>query len=167
MYNNQKAIFLDRDGVINFERGEYNWKLNDFIINKGIFESLKIFHDNDYLLFIISNQGGIAKGIYTKDDVFNLHQYLNKKLALNNITLNEIYFCPHHPNIENCICRKPDSLLFEKTIAKYNIDVNQSYMFGDKERDVLAAEKVGIKGILIPPNENILKYCERIIKSKI
>lgn len=160
---NRKAIFLDRDGVINQERGEYTFLLKDFIINDDVFETLKIWNDAGYLLIIISNQGGIGKGIYSHSDVQVLNEFLCLKFKENKIDWTEMYYCPHHPEYNGrCLCRKPGSILFEKAIAKYSIDVTRSFMIGDKERDILASEKTGIKGILIEANSSLKKILSLI-----
>ena len=151
-----KAIFLDRDGVINAERGEYTWQLEDFKFNDGLIESLKIFQQKNYLLVVISNQSGIAKGIYKKEDTDYLHLHLTRFLKSHDIELTEIYYCPHHPDFSNCLCRKPGSLLLEKAIARFNIDAAKSYFIGDAARDVEAGEKAGVKTILIPPNSSLM-----------
>lgn len=147
-----KALFLDRDGVVNFERGDYTYRIEDFKINSGLFDLLLHFQSAGFLIIIISNQGGISKGIYTKKDVEILHQEFLKKCFANKITITDFFYCPHYPEIENCLCRKPKSLMLEKAIAKYNINVNDSLMLGDSERDIKCAESVGIKGILIKSN---------------
>ena len=159
----KKAIFLDRDGVINYEKDDYIYKINDFKINQGVIETLKEFQKNEYLLIIISNQGGIAKGIYKKEDVEKLHQHLINLLKKQGITLTEIYYCPHHSDIENCICRKPDSLLIEKAIARFQINPHISFFIGNNETDCIAANKVGLNTIKINSNENIMKYCKSIL----
>ncbi len=162
----KKAIFLDRDGVINKEVGNYVYKVSDFIINEGVFEALKLLQDADYLLIIITNQGGIAKNIYTKQDVDKVHGFLNSELQKHNIKLTEIYYCPHHNEVNNiCLCRKPNSIMIEKAIARFNIDVNKSYMIGDRNRDVEAGEKAGLKTVKILSNENILEICKKIISN--
>ncbi|MFC2103973.1 D-glycero-alpha-D-manno-heptose-1,7-bisphosphate 7-phosphatase [Bacteroidota bacterium] len=158
-----KAVFLDRDGVINHDPGDYTYLLKEFKINDGVISSLKKLYDNGYLLFIITNQGGISKQIYTHKEVEEIHNYLNAELAKENVKLTEIYYCPHHIVNENCLCRKPDSLLIEKAVARFNIDCDNSFMIGDKPRDVEAAEKAGIKGIKVDVNENIEKYIDQII----
>src|SRR5689334_3049500 len=111
-----KAIFLDRDGVINRERGEYTYLLEDFKLNDGVIEVLQLFQAKGYLLIIISNQSGIAKGIYTKEQVNYLHLHMERVLKNKAIVLTEIYFCPHHPDFSKCLCRKPESILLEKAI---------------------------------------------------
>jgi len=153
-----KAIFLDRDGVINFERG-YTHKLEDFVILPDVIEALQLFLQKGYLLIVISNQSGIAKGLYKQSETEVLHKYMLEEFSKNNITISEIYYCVHHPDVSRCICRKPDSLFVEKAIARFNIDASQSYFIGDKERDTEAGEKAGVKGILIEANtplKNIL-----------
>src|SRR6185436_20661648 len=133
-----KAVFLDRDGVVNVERGEYTWLLEDFKLNDGLIEALKIFLEKKYQLIIISNQGGIAKGLYKKEEVEYLHLHLVRILKNQGIELVEIYYCPHHPDFGECICRKPDSLLLEKAIARFHIRASESYFIGDTDRDVEA-----------------------------
>jgi D-glycero-D-manno-heptose 1,7-bisphosphate phosphatase len=151
-----KAIFLDRDGVINLERGEYTWLLEDFKLNDGLVEALKIFREEKYLLIVISNQGGIAKGIYKKEEVEYLHLHLVRVLRNHGIELAEIYYCPHHPDTGSCICRKPDSLLLEKAIARFDVDVSRSYFVGDADRDTEAGKKAGVNTIKIKPNSSLM-----------
>ena len=146
-----KAIFLDRDGVINTERG-YTHRLDDFVILPDLYENLKLYLQKGYLLIVISNQSGIAKGLYTQAEVEVIHSFLTNELVKNGIQLSEIYYCVHHPDVSRCICRKPDSLFVEKALARFNIDPSKSYFIGDKDRDVEAAEKAGVKGILIEAN---------------
>lgn len=150
-----KALFLDRDGVINFERGEYTYKVEDFRINTGILSFIKEFQRNGYKIIIISNQGGIAKGIYSIDDVEKLHEYMLGILTENGITITEIYYCPHHPSISQCLCRKPGSLMLEKAIARFNINPAVSFFIGDSERDIVAAKKVKLLTLKIDPNEEL------------
>jgi len=158
-----KAVFFDRDGVINFDPGDYTYQLDEFKINDGIIENLKRLVDTGFLLFIITNQGGIAKQIYTHKHVELIHKYLITELKKSGIELTEIYYCPHHSDIEKCLCRKPGSLNIEKAIARFNIDPKKSYMIGDKMRDVEAAENAGIRGIKVDLNENITKYINQIL----
>jgi len=159
-----KAIFLDRDGVINNNSGGYYiMNIDDFILNRGIVESLQVFADHGFLLIIISNQGGIAKGLYSKTDCELIHEHLKKILLSQGILITEIYYCPHHPDYGNCLCRKPGFLLFEKAIARFQINTGESWMIGDSEGDIMAAEKVGLRTIKIESNEDIRKYVNRII----
>jgi len=156
-----KAIFLDRDGVINRKgSGYYVFREEEFFFNKGVTDALKYFISKGYLLIVITNQGGIAKGMYTTNQLEKLHNYMVQKLKEFNIILTDIYYCPHHPDVSQCQCRKPGTLLFEQAIAKYNIDPKNSFMIGDSEIDIRAAEKLRIKGILIPTNGNMMSIIE-------
>ena len=156
-----KAIFLDRDGVINFERG-YTHRLEDFVILPDLIEVLQIFKQRGYQLIVISNQSGIAKNLYLQSETEMLHAYLKDELKKNNVILDEIYYCVHHPDVSKCICRKPDSLFVEKALARFNIDASKSYFIGDKERDTEAGEKVGVKGILIEANISLKTILNQI-----
>ncbi|HEX3008569.1 MAG TPA: HAD family hydrolase [Bacteroidales bacterium] len=153
-----KAVFLDRDGVINRERGEYTWRKEDFTINEGVFEFLSYAQKKGYLLIIISNQGGIQRGKYSLKDVEIVHQYLKDELSKHGIHLSDIYICPHHDKTERCFCRKPQPIMLEKAIARFKIDVNQSFFFGDSKRDMEAGNSVGVKSILIEPNTSLLNH---------
>ncbi len=156
-----KAIFLDRDGVINVERG-YTHRLEDFVILPDLIEVLQLFQKKGYLLIIVSNQSGIAKKLYTQAEVEILHHYLVGELSKNNVALSEIYYCVHHSDVSRCICRKPDSLFVEKGLARFDIDAARSYFIGDKERDVEAGEKAGVKGILIEANISLKTILNQI-----
>jgi D-glycero-D-manno-heptose 1,7-bisphosphate phosphatase len=159
-----KAIFLDRDGIINNNENRYYIsEPGDLILNDGITEALKTLRDLNFHLIIISNQSGISKKIFSKEDCERVHDRLKKILSGHGIPITEIYYCPHHPEVENCLCRKPESLLFEKALARFNIDPSQSWMIGDSERDITAAEKAGLKTILVKSNEDIRKYINTIV----
>ena len=160
--NRQRAVFLDRDGVINFEKGKYTYEPEEFQINEGLFEALEILKKRGFLFIVITNQGGIGLNLYTHAHVNKLNLMLTNILSAKGIELTEIYYCPHHPKSGNCLCRKPDSLLIEKALARFNLDPSGSYMIGDKERDIEAAEKAGIRGVLINSNDSLLKYIENI-----
>lgn len=157
----KKAIFLDRDGVINFERG-YTHRLEDFVILPDVMDVLKIWQNQGFLFVIITNQSGIAKDLYTQEDVEKIHAYLMSEFIKNDIVISEIYYCKHHPDVCRCICRKPDSLFVEKGLARFEIDPKLSYFIGDKERDTDAAEKAGVQGILIPSNASLKTIMHRI-----
>ncbi len=160
-----KAVFLDRDGVINKEIGQYTTSVDDFIINDGIGESIKILKSAGFSVIIISNQGGIAKGLYTHEDVFKMHIKLCEYLSKYQTAIDDFYYCPHHPDYTKCLCRKPDNLLIEKAIAVYKINRQKSFLIGDSERDMQAAKKSNIKSIKIKPNQNIVDICKNIAAS--
>ncbi|MEN8118986.1 MAG: HAD family hydrolase [Bacteroidota bacterium] len=153
-----KAVFLDRDGVINSNANHYYvYKADDFKLNQGVIETLNLLIKKGYLLIIISNQGGVSKNKYSKADIEKLNEHINSLFTRSNIKISESYYCPHHSDIENCICRKPDSLMIEKAISRFNISIPDSFMIGDSERDIEAAEKLGIKGIKVKANSNLFE----------
>jgi len=157
-----KVVFLDRDGVINFEPGDYTFEVEQFKIVEGLFEGLKLLKEKGFQFIVITNQGGISKGIYNHDAVKKVHSYMQKCFKENEIDLLDIYYCPHHTINEKCICRKPDSLLLEKAMARYDIDKSTAYFIGDSRRDVLAAERAEIKGVLVKSNDKLINYLNQI-----
>ena len=160
---NKKIIFLDRDGVINMERGDYTFKIDDFAFVDGLFSALVLLKNKGFEFIIITNQGGISKKIYTHHDVSMLNNLIREQFLKHQVPLLDIFYCPHHSDVEKCICRKPNSLLLEKAIAKYNVDCNNSFFIGDSDRDVEAAKKVGVKGIKVNKNSNLNVYLNQII----
>jgi D-glycero-D-manno-heptose 1,7-bisphosphate phosphatase len=158
-----KAVFLDRDGVINDnEVPYYITRPEDFKLNEGVTEALRKIVDSGFKLIVISNQSGISKKFYSKEDCDRVHEKLINIMAGSGITFQEIYYCPHHPEIENCLCRKPQTLMFEKAIARFDIDAGKSWMIGDSEKDITGAENAGLRTILIMSNEDIRKYVNSI-----
>ena len=147
-----KVLFLDRDGIVNIERGEYTFRKQDFSFTENLMEFLSFFKKEGYEIILITNQGGIDKGLYTKRDVQDLHSWMLAEMKSHGIDVLDIFYCPHHDTIQNCLCRKPKSLLFEKSVAVYSIDISQSLMLGDNQRDIDSAEKIGIKGFLFESN---------------
>ncbi|MBO9700518.1 MAG: HAD family hydrolase [Sporocytophaga sp.] len=145
-----KCIFLDRDGVINVDKVDYTYTLEDFKIIPGVIEALKAFKKAGYLLVVITNQSGIAKGIYGHEDVKICHDFFQEKCG--NL-IDRYYYSPYHQTISESISRKPDSLMFEKAIAKFDIDIKSSWMIGDKNRDLVPAKKLGIKTVLVGHEE--------------
>ncbi len=148
----QKALFLDRDGVINVDTG-YTHKIEDFSLIEGIIPLCLEALAKKYLLIVITNQSGIARALYTVEQMHTFHAHLLQILKQQDIDIQEIYFCPHHPTLSGrCLCRKPGTLLVEKAIARYKISPSLSWMIGDKERDILAGQKCGCKTILFGPS---------------
>ena len=160
-----KAIFLDRDGVlINNHEHYYIWKQEQMQFVDGVFENLKLLIQKGFLLFVVSNQGGISKEIYTKTEILKLHKELIQCFKNKKIEIKEIVFCPHHPEIERCMCRKPDSLLIDKLVAKYNLCKSDSYFIGDSESDMQAARKAGIQEIKIVANQTMYPFISFLIQ---
>ena len=147
--NSNKAIFLDRDGVINVEVG-YLSNPDDFEIIQGSIEALKILHKKGFLLIVITNQAGIARGYYTEEILNTIHIKMESILKAHNVTLTDIYFCPHHPEFTGyCDCRKPNPGMILKAKDKYNIDLDTSYMVGDTLNDIQTGIAANFKTVLV------------------
>ena len=160
-----KAIFLDRDGVlINNEHHYYIWKSTQMEFIEGVFDNLKRLQQKGFQLYIISNQGGISRGLYTKENILRLHEELIETFRKNQIIISDILFCPHYSEKGKCLCRKPESLMIEKLIAKYELNMQESTMIGDSESDMKAAAKAGIHGIKITSNQNMYPFISNLIQ---
>ncbi len=156
--NKRKAVFLDRDGVINKEVDQLS-KIKDLKVYNFAAKAIKKINDSDYLTIIITNQPMIAKGFMTEADLNEMHKKLETELGLRGAKIDVIYHCPHHPEkgflgevpalkIE-CDCRKPEIGLFLKAKKDFNIDLKKSYLIGDKTSDILAGKRAGCKTILV------------------
>jgi len=158
-----KAIFFDRDGTLNSNEGHYYvWKKADLRLNQGVAEALAELKSRGYLLIGITNQGGISKGEYTKEDVEAFHKTLREMLCQHGAGLDEIYYCPHHSDREACLCRKPLPLMIEKAMARFNIDPKSSWMVGDAPRDLEAGKAAGLQCILIESNSDLREIVPKI-----
>lgn len=160
-----KAIFFDRDGVLNREIGNYVCKMEDFELLPDAVDCIALARDNGFRVFIVTNQGGIQKGMYTVDDLHSFHQVIIDKCTARGLVIDEIFFCQHHPIVGNCLCRKPGSLMLEKAMAKYNIDPARSIMIGDTDRDMEAAAAVNVRGLLVQPNTDKISLLKKEIQS--
>lgn len=146
----KKAIFLDRDGTINIDHG-YVHQIDDFQFIEGVGKALKTLQDKGYLLVLVTNQSGIARGYFSEAQFHQLTEWMDWSLDEDyGVVLDGIYYCPHHPEgqgefREDCDCRKPKAGMFLQAIQDLNIDPVQSIMVGDKLEDLLAAENAGVK----------------------
>jgi len=130
----QKALFLDRDGVINIDHG-YVYKIDDFVFTQGIFELLRLFTKKGYILFIVTNQSGIGRGYYSLEDFQVLTTYMLNSFKEKDIHIQEVQYCPHAPE-ENCNCRKPKTGMIDNLLKKYPIELENSWLIGDKQSDI-------------------------------
>ena len=137
-----KTIFLDRDGVINKEL-EYLSRIADFKFNEGVFDACLYFQNLDYKIIIISNQSGIARGYYSERDYLELTKWMLDQFNIKGISILDIYYCPHGPK-SHCECRKPKPGMLIEAKNKYNISMKDSWMIGDSETDIEAANAAGI-----------------------
>ena len=165
MQSDKKAIFLDRDGVLIRERGDYTWQLEDMQIIEGVDDALKKFTEAGFLLLVISNQSGISLGLYSKENADYLHLHMDRLFQNKGVQIIEYYYCPHHPSVSNCLCRKPDSLLLEKAMARYNIIAGESWFIGDADRDIEAGKKAGVRTFKLDVNGSLPEAAEIILKS--
>lgn len=139
------ALFLDRDGVINVEKN-YLHKVEDFEFIDGIFELCRHFQEQGYLIVVVTNQSGIARGYYNEEEFAVLTAWMVEAFAKRGITVAQVYHCPHHPDITGvCDCRKPEAGMLMQAKEELGIDLENSVLIGDKERDIDAAVNAGLR----------------------
>ena len=149
----EKYIFLDRDGTINVEK-HYLHKIEDFEYEAGVLKALEELQKLGYKFIIVTNQAGIAKGYYTESDYLILEEFIENDLREKGIIIQKTYHCPHHPQGKspynvNCDCRKPKTGMFLEAIEEFDIDIENSYMVGDRFTDLKPADELGIYPVLI------------------
>ena len=142
-----KTIFLDRDGVINKEVG-YLHKIQDFEFINGVFDACLHFQALGYQLIIVTNQSGIGRGYYDEDAFHVVNSWMLGQFKKQGVNILDVFFCPHAPEA-NCDCRKPKSGMLNQANEKHNIDMEKSWMIGDKEADVAAANSAGVKNTIL------------------
>jgi D-glycero-D-manno-heptose 1,7-bisphosphate phosphatase len=147
-----KCVFLDRDGVINKDFVDYVYTVEKFELLNGVDDALRLLKENGYLLIVITNQSGIVKGIYDHKDVFIVHEHVQR---LCDNLIDDIYYAPYHEKWTRSLTRKPDSLMLEKALTKHNIDAAQSWMVGDKVRDLIPGRKLGMNTGLVGDNAEV------------
>lgn len=139
---------MDRDGVLNEERGEYTFLPELFIIRPGVPEALSTLKNLGYKLIVITNQSGLSKNIFTREQMEACHMNLHRKT---NYLIDDIFYSPYNPEVTESLSRKPGTLLFERAIAIHKIDASRSWMIGDSDRDMIPAMKLGIRTIFVGP----------------
>ena len=146
MNSKKPAVFLDRDGTINYDYG-YTYKFSRFKFRPYVLKGLKYLSKKRYLIFIVTNQAGIAKGKFKLSDLLKLHKQLKVYLTKRNIFITDIQYCPYHPEgtirayKKKSAYRKPGNLMIKKILKNWNIDLKKSFMIGDRKSDELAAKK--------------------------
>jgi D-glycero-D-manno-heptose 1,7-bisphosphate phosphatase len=139
-----KALFLDRDGVVNVEKN-YLHKIEDFELMDGIVEVCRDYAEKGYLIIIVTNQSGISRGYYSEEDFARLSRWMIEHFRELGITITHIYYCPHHESIDGaCECRKPEPGMFLRAQREYDLDMAASVMIGDNERDIEASLRAGV-----------------------
>jgi D-glycero-D-manno-heptose 1,7-bisphosphate phosphatase len=142
----QKAVFLDRDGVINIEKN-YLYKIEDFEFIDGVFDSLSYLQNLGYQLFIITNQSGVGRGYYSEDDFNKLTKWMINEFSKKQIKISRVEFCPHCPN-DGCTCRKPKTGMIDNILNNFQIDLDSSWLIGDKKSDIKCANNAKIKNTI-------------------
>jgi D-glycero-D-manno-heptose 1,7-bisphosphate phosphatase len=162
------AVLLDRDGVINHDYG-YVHSIDKFEWIDGAIDAIKLLNELDWLVIVITNQSGIARGYYDEKTVIDLHQWIQEKLVLNGAHIDSFYYCPHHPSATipkykiKCLCRKPEPGMLLNAIKEWNIDMTSAFFIGDRMSDIQAAEKAGIKGVLFN-GKNLYEFVSKLIQ---
>lgn len=161
------AAFLDRDGVINQDTG-YIHRAAEFVWIDGAMETIRYLNQRQYLVFVVTNQAGIARGLYGEADVLALHAWVNAKLAASGAWIDAFYFCPHHPTEGNpayrreCDCRKPAPGMLLRAMREWSVDPANSFLVGDRASDLAAASAAGISGHLFPGGD-LLSFVRKIV----
>ena len=154
----KKAVFFDRDGVINVDSA-YVGRIEQFNLLPGVVEALKQLRDKGYFLVLVTNQSGVARGMFTEADVMRVNVFMQENLRLYDAFFDAIYYCPHHPQAQvekyrvECNCRKPKPGMLLKAAKDFNIELSDSWIIGDGDNDIKAGKAAGCKTALIG-NEN-------------
>lgn len=168
MKKKNKIAFLDRDGVINIDRG-YISKVSDFKIYPGVGKAINLLNKKNYLVIIITNQSGVGRGLIKLNELKLIHSFLKKNISKYNAKINDIFFCPYHPKFgkgkykKKSNDRKPGDGMIRKAIKKWKINTNTSFMVGDKISDKLAAKKAKIK-FFYKKEKNLNTQIKNILK---
>lgn len=149
-----KAIFLDRDGTINEEVG-YLDSLERLAVYPEAFTAMRMINQSRFKAVVVTNQSGVARGYFTEELVVLVHSRIQDLMHENDASIDAFFYCPHYPlaggelQRTSCLCRKPEAGMFLQAAGDLNIDLGQSFMIGDTMRDMEAAQKAGVKGILV------------------
>lgn len=147
--NARKALFLDRDGVINEDR-KYVYRVEDLVLLPGVIEAVRVAKQSGYLIILVTNQSGIARGFYKLTDVDTLHSHLNRVFTQAGAGIDAIYICPHHPDgavpeyAVTCSCRKPKPGMILRAAAELDVELDNSILVGDNCSDIEAAIAAGV-----------------------
>lgn len=150
-----KAVFFDRDGTLNHNGDYYVYSPDRFVLNPGVGETLGELAQRGYLLFVVSNQSGIAKGLYGNKEVEAVHSRMKELLLPFGVEITEILWCSHHPDYGKCLCRKPSPLLVQRMLAQHKVNPALSFLVGDMQRDIDAGTAAGLTGIQVVPNSDL------------
>lgn len=159
-----KAVFLDRDGVINKEKKDYVKNLNEFVIFDGVSDAIKLLKKHNFLVIIITNQSAINRKILAVKMLNRIHRYLQNYLKNNDTSIDGIYYCPHIPE-DKCSCRKPKPGLLLQAASDFKIELKRSWMIGNSIADVNAAKKAGCNWLLLKNEKKLLQLVKKIVRT--
>ena len=157
-----EAVFLDRDGVINYNRGDYVKNIKEFKIIPNVPHAIRLLNLANIKTVIVTNQSAINRGLLSIKVLNKIHSFLKDELQKYGAKVDAIYFCPHKPE-DNCDCRKPKSGMILQASKDLDINCSNSLLIGDGESDMLAAKNVGMESILIQTNGDLLEIIESIL----
>ncbi len=166
----RRAVLLDRDGVLNEDKG-YVYKKEDITWLAGATSLIGELTRKGYIVLVVTNQSGVARGMYTEEDVRQLHTWMNKEFAKQGGRVEAFYYCPHLRNAkikkydEDCVCRKPRPGMIIQALSQYRIERDNAVLFGDSERDIAAAKRAGIDGYLFEGG-NIRDFVMEVLKDR-
>lgn len=157
----KKCVFLDRDGTINVEK-DYLHKIEDFEWEYRAKEAIKIIKNKGYIVIVVTNQSGVARGYYDEEAVKKLHKYMNEELKVCQSEIDAFYYCPHHKDgvgkyKKNCDCRKPELGMFEEAFKEFDIDLGKSYIVGDKRSDLIAGQRLKMSSVLVETGHGLIE----------
>ena len=161
------AVFLDRDGIINIDKG-YVYKISQFEWVDGSKEAIKYLKNMGFFVFVVTNQSGISRGYYDEKDLKKLHKYINSELLKIDTSIDEFFYSPFHPDIKNDkyeklkSLRKPNIGMLEMAVTKWPVNIKDSFLIGDKESDIECANNFGIEGFLYKEG-SLLNFVKKII----
>ena len=158
-----KAVFLDRDGIINKERKDYVKTIDELEIFENISWCIKQLKKNNFLVIVITNQSAINRGLTSVEKIYEIHDSIQNYLEKFGTKIDAFYFCPHRPD-ENCMCRKPNSELITKASNDFDIDLQSSWMLGDNDTDIIAGQKAGCRSIKVNYNSDLPLAIEKILE---
>lgn len=157
-----RAIFLDRDGVINKNRDDYVKNIKELEILPFVAKAINLMNKTNFKVIVISNQSGVNRGLISINKLYEIHEFMKNKLLQENARIDGIYFCPHRPD-ESCNCRKPKPALILNAANDLDIDLSKSFMIGDRESDRIAAKEAGVQFVFINTNGNLLKIIQSLL----
>lgn len=149
-----RAVFLDRDGTINVDRG-YAHTVEGFEFERGVIQGLRILQSLEYQLIIVTGQSGIGRGDYSEGDYHRFMEHMYLQLAMEGVFIDGEYFCPHHPERGigdykvDCECRKPKTGMLEQAVKYFDISLKGSWVIGDKTDDIEMGRRAGCKTVLV------------------